>query len=291
MDSRGPIGIAGAGRVAQSLARLLRETGQPVVAVASRSAASARAAAEFAGPGVTATTYAELPGKASRLVIAVPDEALEEVAGTLAETARAGIALHTCGARGPEALGALADRGIACGTLHPLQTVASPQQGAASLRGVTFAVAGDPAALAWAREIAEALGGTAVEIEPRARPLYHAAAVMASNYVVVLVDAAVTLMQAAGLERDAALEAVAPLLRTTVDNVLAEGPEGALTGPIQRGDAATVAAHLAALGASPASVRELYRAAGRQALDIARRRGLPGDRAQAIETRLSCRTE
>ncbi len=277
-----PIGIAGAGRVAQALARLLHEAGRPVVSIASRTNESARAAARFAGAGVQALTYAELPDCASRFIIAVPDSAIEEVALVLASGARGGIALHTCGARGPEALQALADRGVACGTLHPLQTISTPAQGAASLRGSAFAISGDPPALAWAREIADLLGGRALHIEAAARPLYHAAAVMASNYVVALIDAAQRLMVDAGVAESEALPALAPLFRTAVENVLAQGPERALTGPIERGDAATVAAHLSALAAEPPAIDALYRAAGLQTLDIARRRGLPPDRANAV---------
>lgn len=204
----------------------------------------------------------------------------------LAVTARGGIALHTCGACGPEVLRVLADCGIACGTLHPLQTIADPEDGVAALRGVAFAISGDPAAVAWAEEIAALLGGQALHIDSAARALYHAAAVMASNYVVGLVDAARQLMIAAGVEEDRALPALAPLFRTTVRNVLSKGPERALTGPVERGDAVTVATHLAALAGGPATVEALYRAAGRHVLNIARRRGLPADRAQAVEEAL-----
>ncbi len=136
--------------------------------------------------------------------------------------------------------------------------------------------------MAWAEEIASVLGGQALHIDSSARPLYHAAAVMASNYVVGLMDAARQLMIGAGVEDDRALSVLAPLLRTTVQNIIAKGPERALTGPVERGDAVTVAAHLAALAGGPATIESLYRAAGLHVLDIAGRRGLPAERAQAV---------
>ncbi len=280
------IGIAGAGRVGQALARLLRDSGQPVAAVASRTPEHAREGATFAGKGIAAVSYPELPAHASHLIIAVPDSAIEPVAEALAATARGGIALHTCGARGPEALHALAAKGVACGTLHPLQTVSTPLQGLAALRGIAFAVSGDETALAWAREIADILGGETLSIAPDARPLYHAAAVMASNYVVALADAAQSLLIRAGIAPDQALRALAPLMRTAVENCIEQGPERALTGPVERGDAATVASHTEALKAAPPALQSLYRAAGAYTLGIARRRGLEAARAQAVEQAL-----
>src|SRR5580704_1564027 len=107
MDS--PIGIAGAGRVGQALGKLLRERGAPVVAVAGRDELRTAVAAAFVG--VEPSSYSELPACGARIIIAVPDDALEAVAAELARTMRGGEALHTCGSRGPEALAALADRG------------------------------------------------------------------------------------------------------------------------------------------------------------------------------------
>ena len=94
------------------------------------------------------------------------------------------------------------------------------------------------------------------------------------------------LLKAAGVQEDKALRAIGPLMRTSIANALVLGPVQALTGPIQRGDAETVAAHLAALADAPGNVRELYRAAGLHVLDMARRRGLPDERARAIESLL-----
>jgi len=278
--SRAPIGIAGGGRVGQAIGRILREGGEPVICVACRTEEHARLAAEFIGGTVKPVSYKDVPARASRILIAVPDEALESVAGALGLDS--GIVLHTCGVRGPDALDTLRARGVSCGKLHPLQTIQEPAAGAAALRGAAFAVSGDDEAVAWAGRIAGLAGGEVLDIDPDSSALYHAAAVMASNYVTALLAAAESLLEAAGVEAPRARRALAPLVRASVENALRLGPVGALTGPIQRGDAATVAAHISALSAVRGPISALYRAAGLEALEMAAQRGLPAGRASAI---------
>jgi predicted short-subunit dehydrogenase-like oxidoreductase (DUF2520 family) len=286
-----PVGIAGAGRVAQALGRLLAAQGEPVAFIASRTIQHARAAAAFIGPGVEAVSYSELAHHARRILIAVPDSALEAVAATLDASFPewAGIVLHTCGAKGPEALQALAERGIFCGAIHPLQTISDPESGASALDGAAFAISGDAPALAWAERIAHAANGRILRIPAERRPLYHAAAVMASNYVTALLSAAQTLLIAADVDPQEALQALGPLARTSLDNALRQGPVAALTGPIERGDVSTIAAHLSALthitapNGIPGPIPMLYRAAGLQTLELARKKGLCAERAAATE--------
>ena len=273
------IGIAGSGRVARALGRLLYEAGEPVICVASRDPVHAREAAAFIGSGVAAVGYEDLPA-AGRWLIAVPDRAIEAVAAVL--PAAGGIALHTCGARGPEALHLLATRGVSCGMLHPLQTFAAGA-GAEAARGIFFAVAGNAAALKWAQRMVALAGGSAISIRPDRIALYHAAAVMASNYVTSLLDAARQLMVDAGAPAESALPALAPLVRTGVENTLRLGPRDALTGPIERGDTGTVARHVSALAAAAPTIRSLYGCAGLHTLAIARARGLGADTAAALE--------
>jgi len=142
------------------------------------------------------------------------------------------------------------------------------------------------AAVEWARSIVALLDGTPLVIAPERLPLYHAAAVMASNYVHALTNAAVILMVSAGLEAGTALGALAPLIRSSAENSIALGPDRALTGPIERGDEETVRRHLRALACCPPEVGALYRAAGLQVLGIARRRGLAEAAAGRIESLL-----
>jgi len=283
-DSHLPIAIAGTGRVAQALGRLLVEHGEPVAAVAGRDPERTRAAAMFIGHKVKPVPLGALPKRTGRLLIAVSDSSILEVARLIAGSGvKPGIALHTCGAMGAEALAPLAAAGVSCGALHPIQTFASPEQGLSALTGCTFGIDGDAAALQWAVQIAHLLDATTLRIPPEGRLFYHAAAVMASNYVVALVDAAAMLMNAAGIEPDRALRALGPLIEESVGNALHLGTVEALTGPVQRGDAQTISGHLSALRRAPESVQRLYRAAGLHAVGLAVRGGLAPDRARLLE--------
>ena len=165
---------------------------------------------------------------------------------------RGGIALHTSGAHGPMLLDALAVRGVSCGVLHPLQTIADAERGVAALRGASFGIGGADAAVEWAEEVVAAAGGVALRIRDTGFASYHAGAVMAGNAVVAAIDAAVVLLGAAGVDRRAALQAIRPLCLTSAQNALDIGPEAALTGPVQRGDADTIRTHTAALANSSA---------------------------------------
>ena len=176
---------------------------------------------------------------------------------------------------------------MACGVLHPLQTIASPETGVADPSRLRFRDLGRRAGLAWAERISTLLGGVPLRIAPDRMPLYHAAAVMASNCVTGLIDAAVILMNAAGIEEKTALGRArpsrsAPVWKTRWSWVL----EKALTGPIRRGDVETVLRHLTALSEAPASVGGLYRSAGLHALEVARRSGLAEPKAREIEAML-----
>jgi predicted short-subunit dehydrogenase-like oxidoreductase (DUF2520 family) len=188
------------------MGRLLLEKGEPIVAVASRQPGHASSAADFLQHGVRPVRYEELPGLCDRLLIAVTDDAIESVAHVIAEAGfRGGIVLHTSGLHGCAVLRSLDRNGNATGSMHPLQTVPSPEQGSAALVGVIYAVSGDPVAASWATELVGKLGGRPVRISDEQKPLYHAAAVIASNYTVVLVDAACRLMELAGFEHQEAL--------------------------------------------------------------------------------------
>lgn len=279
------IAIVGAGAVAQAFGRLLRLRGQPVVALASRKPLSAERAAIFVGGAVRAVSCDEIPQLADRVLIAVADEGIAPSAEALARAGmRSGVALHTCGARDPGALAPLAANGVACGVLHPLQTVASPEQGVRQLIGIAFGLTGDRRALDWAEDIVRLLEGRPLYVAAERLSSYHAGAVMASNALVAAIDTAVLLMARAGIEPDVALRALEPLARASLDNAFERGPKEAATGPVVRGDATTVALHLEALAGAPPSVAALYRAVADRLREIARQRGLPEARMRALES-------
>lgn len=286
------IGIAGTGRLAQALARLLTTSGAPVRAVAGRTPERVEAAARYAGEGVRAATFSQLAALANHIVIAVADSAIEEVASEIASSPEApSVVAHTCGAKGADCLATLKFRGVPCGVLHPLQTVPAPDAGLTSLRGSFWGVAGDRTAREWATGIVHLIGGEVIEIPEGANALYHSAGVMASNLVVAAIGAAQRVFcQATGVAPEVALRALAPLAMAAVSNALARGPQFALTGPVERGDAGTVAAHLEALRAAPPAARALYRAASLQALELATAKGL-APQAAAILKEILRRTD
>jgi predicted short-subunit dehydrogenase-like oxidoreductase (DUF2520 family) len=269
--------IAGTGAVAKTFADFFAASGEPVILI-SRNPAQSIA-------GFRTVTYENLPTNISQVLIAVPDQAITAVAERLVP-AKPQFALHTSGNVGAEVLYPLSDHGTSCGAMHPLQTLAGNPDDLSALRGAAFAISGDKSAVAWAQRIVHAIGGEPLQISAERRPLYHAAAVMASNYVTALMDTSESLFTEAGLPAETARRILSPLLRKAVENTLARGPVAALTGPIARGDCNTVASHLKALSSVPESIQQLYRAAGLRTLDIAERKGLPGETARQLHALL-----
>jgi predicted short-subunit dehydrogenase-like oxidoreductase (DUF2520 family) len=189
-----------------------------------------------------------------RLLIATPDAAIAGVCRALAPSLEPGCTVvHFSGATSVHALDA-APGPVAC--VHPLQTV-WPERGPDQLEGAFAAVTGDQAA---GNALARELGMTPFALADAAKPVYHAASAFASNYLVTLTQVAAGLLERAGLERQQALAALAPLQRRTIE-VAGQPP----TGPIARGDAGTVAAHLEAIGPG---LQPLYRELGRATLPL-----------------------
>jgi predicted short-subunit dehydrogenase-like oxidoreductase (DUF2520 family) len=167
--------------------------------------------------------------------------------------------------------------------LYPLQTFPTPEQGLCDLPGSYFALTGDPAAMAWAREIVDLVPGHILSSQPAQWGLFHAAAVLASNYQVTLIDAALETLEAAGVARAEGLAALSSLARATLNNVLRTGPQAALTGPISRGDAETVRRNREALTAVSSATQILYRSVGQRTIPIARRQGLTDSTIAQLE--------
>lgn len=204
--------LIGAGRLGSALARALPDAGVPVLGPFGRDAV--------------------VPARADVVLLCVPDGQIAAAARAL--PARPGLLVGHCS--GATGLAPLADAGHEALSLHPLMTVTGPD---AVFRGAGAAVDGTTdRALATAEALAGALGLGAVRIRDEDRVAYHAAASIASNFLVTLQDAAEQLLATTGADR----ALLVPLVRATVENWADQGAERALTGPIARGDAATVAA-------------------------------------------------
>jgi predicted short-subunit dehydrogenase-like oxidoreductase (DUF2520 family) len=264
------VGVIGPGRAGLGLALALRRARVAVTGVHGRH--------DKPMPAGLRLTVGPVPpwlDSARVVILAVRDDALAPLVDALARSGAIGrghVVLHLSGALTHGVLAPLEDAGAATGSMHPLMTVSrEPAEAARHFRGAAFVLEGDLEAVGIADAIVRRLGGVPLTLAPEAKPLYHAGAVFASNYLVTMLAEALRLLEEAGLGRDAALAALVPLARATLDNVAAAGPAGALTGPIARGDAATLRRHLSAL---PHRDAELYRAVGRETLRLAREAGL-----------------
>jgi predicted short-subunit dehydrogenase-like oxidoreductase (DUF2520 family) len=250
------VGLVGAGRLAASLAAALQAAGYRVAAVASAREASARELAARLESGPAAREAQAVADDCDLVFLTVPDGAIAAVAGAVRW--REGQAVvHCSGALGLDILAPAREAGANIGCLHPLQSFPSREGAPARFRGITCGVQGAEPLGAALERVARDLGATPVRLEGVDRALYHAAAVFASNYVVSLMAAAARTWEQAGLPLEAARPALAPLLLGAAGNIEAHELPEALTGPVARGDIATVQRHLAAL--DDASLRALYR--------------------------------
>lgn len=225
--------------------------------------------------------------EAGTVIIATPDDAISSAAQRLASATLQSrpVVLHLSGLLDHQALGALSDASAGLGSLHPLMAVPDPLRGPELLRGAWAAVEGSgPAAVERASELARAAGMNPVLLPPGAKPAYHAAATIASNYTVTLYDMAIRTAIAAGIAPDAASVMYLPLVKGTVENLANAEPSAALTGAIRRGDAESVRRHLAALGDGPEA--ECYRVLGLATLELAVRGGLGEEAAERVRGEL-----
>jgi len=251
------LGIIGAGRVGTGLALGFARAGRKVVAVASRSAASARRLARRV-PGALACASPQDAADAADLVfLTVPDDAIEAVASSIRW--RAGAAcVHCSGAGDLDLLRKPAAEGAQVGGFHPLRMFGEPGK-SFDLHGCAVAIAGPHALSGELERLARALGARPLRLPEDGRALYHAAANFSGAFVVALIAETVTLWKKLGISEADAMRALLPLLRGSVDNVEKLGAAGALGSVVARGDVGTIRRHLEALAkADPASL-DLYR--------------------------------
>jgi len=278
------LGFIGAGVVGTALAGGLSDAGYPVVALYSR---TKRHAADLARR-IEGLAIADDPqgvvDLADIVVLTVPDDAIEEVAGSLLWS-KGKSAVHCSGSRSLDPLQAASAAGAAVGVLHPLQAFATAEQARRNLRGSAFAIEASDGALQGRLEgIARSLGGRPFRLSGDKKVLYHAAATIASNYFVTLIDLASGLWEKFGLTKEDGFSALLPLIKGTVENLEAVGLPDALTGPIARGDVDTVKRHLQALGDVAPELASVYKGLGRSTIPIALAKGRIGEeKAKELE--------
>lgn len=274
------IGIVGLGSVGAALGVALTRAGWPIAAVASRDAGR-RERFRSLVPGTRAFAEATpLLDEVELIIVAVPDDAIAVVAGQLHLYSGQAI-VHTSGLLGAEVLAPAMAAGTQIGAFHPLVAFADLERSIAALHGATIAIEGDDQLADLLARMAEALGGTPVRLAAGSKAAYHAAAVLAAGGIVALLDAIAELGRVAGLDEAGSLAVYSPLIRQTLDNATAIGIRDSLTGPMTRGDAGTLRAHLAELRAQAPGIVDLYLALARRELALAEERGMLAPEASA----------
>lgn len=266
------VGFIGAGMVGSALAVRLVDKGYPIVAVSSKSRISAEKLARSI-PGCRAVeenqTVADL---ADIIFITTPDNAIGIVAAEVKWRLGQSV-VHCSGADSTDVLEPARKSGTWVGAFHPLQTFASVQRAVENMPGSTFAIEAEEPLLSTLQELATALGGHGIDLKAGDKVIYHAAAVMACNYLVTLVKLATDLWQTFGVPPREATRALLPLLRGTINNIETVGIPGCLTGPVARGDAETIKKHLDALEKTTPGILPTYRELGRQTIPLALAKG------------------
>ena len=282
------LGFIGAGTVGTALAIRLSEKGYPVIAVSSRSQASAERLAQSI-PGCRAAGTAQAVADTAELVfITTPDDAIPLVAAQVKWHSGQSV-VHCSGADSTETLEPARKLGAQVGAFHPLQTFATVKQALDNMAGSTFALEAEEPLLGTLKGMASALGGHWIELKAGDKVIYHAAAVIACNYLVTLVKVATDLWQTFGIPRDQATRALLPLLRGTVNNIDNLGIPQCLTGPIARGDSGTITKHISALKEVAPGVLSTYCELGRQTVPIALAKGrINQQQAEELQAILNC---
>jgi predicted short-subunit dehydrogenase-like oxidoreductase (DUF2520 family) len=267
------VSLIGAGKVGTALAVLLHKSGHKIVAIVSRKRSSARACGALVSCRNCTDDLAAIPSSTDLIIIAVPDQEIRKVAVSIAKGSHRALArtfvCHTSGALSSDVLKPLSLRGAKVFSFHPAQTFPrnkSVKDQIESMRGITYGVEGKGAAVTIARQLARQLDGEFLLIPKEAKILYHLVCVIASNYSVALVGA---MAEVAGRFTRLGTRPFTRLLETSLNNALRLGAGKALTGPIVRGDAEIVAAHLKSI--KDPRIRSLYKSLGAYTLELAAR--------------------
>lgn len=271
------VGVVGAGRVGAVWGAALAGAGHHLVAASGVSEESS-SRIETLLPGVPRVDPETVVRRADLVLLTVPDDEIEGLVSGLASLGawRQGqIAVHASGRHGVAILAPASEAGVACLAIHPAMTFTGTSLDLIRMREAVFAITAPPALVPIAQALVVELGGEGVVIAEEARPLYHAALTHGANHVVTAVLEATEALALAGIDEPGRL--LKPLVLASLEGALDPGGGiESLTGPVVRGDAGTVAAHVAALEALPA-VLETYRALAKATARLAHDSGRISD--------------
>jgi predicted short-subunit dehydrogenase-like oxidoreductase (DUF2520 family) len=269
------LSIIACGKVGQTLARLwVQHSAIQLQDILNTTIESSTRAVAFIGAGRVASGYADLQA-ADIFLIAAPDDQIASCCNALANSGRlsaGNIVFHCSGALPASILASASQQGAAVASVHPIRSFAAPEKVVADFAGTYCGVEGDQVALDVLQPLFKAIGAQTITIQGDNKVLYHAGAVFASNYLVTLMDTAVQAYGKAGIPPDVALKMMAALVRETTENVLQLGSEQALTGPIARGDVATVVRQYRAVNDWDQRYGRLYKQMGKLTAQLAKRR-------------------
>lgn len=276
------IAIVGCGTIGTTLGKLFATAGYSIVGVASRRRESARRAAELIGVSTYSNNSVQVTPDADIVFITTPDATIQSVCDQIAmqNSFKKGASIFHCSGAHPSAILASARQcGAHIGALHLLQSFASVEQALQMVSGCTCTFEGDSEVLPLARDLVKAIGAHFIQIRVQDKPLYHAAAVVVSNYLVTLLDLAIRMNQLIGISERSAIKAFLPLMKGTLHNVETLGIHRALTGPIIRGDIDTIKSHIEAIKTRTPQLLSLYMALGNSTISIAETREGLGEAA------------
>ena len=266
------VGFIGAGTVGTALAILLSRQDYQVVAVSSRSRASAEKLAQAVKGCRPMSSPQEVADAAGLIFITTPDDAIAMVAARV-KWRQGSAVVHCSGADSTDILEPARMSGARVGGFHPLQTFAGAARAVENIPGSTFGVEAEEPLLTTLKDMATALGGHWIKLNAGDKVAYHAAAVFACNYLVTLVKMATDLWQTFSIPTDQATKALLPLIRGTLHNIETIGIPQCLTGPIARGDTGTVNKHLKTLQEKAPALLFPYKELGLQTIPIALAKG------------------
>ncbi len=266
------ITIIGVGGLGNSLVRALSAAEIPIKSIFNRTADKAQNLADELDISISGSFPSDDYELGNLIFITVSDSAINNIAQRLAvilEDFNNKIFVHCSGNESASLLKGLKSKGGSIACLHPLQTF-TKQSSASDFEDIYFSLQGDTSAFPQLKEIAQKLGADTLEVTEDQKSHLHAAAVMASNYLNTLLDAAVETAAVSDLAPEEAKKALMPLVKTTLQNIEVQSFEEALSGPIKRGDIPTVKHHLDLLKSQP-ELLTLYRILGLRTVKIARK--------------------
>ena len=283
--------IVGCGRVGVTLARILKEKGYPLLGVSSKTRESVDNAANLLGADLASLAPGDVTREADLVFITTPDDVIEPVCREIADDQgfkEGSIVLHCSGSQPSTILSAAGRCKAVIGSIHPLQSIAAITLDSNPFDGIIAAVEGEPRAVEIGKQISGDIGSTCIEIKTQAKSLYHASAVVASNYLVTLIDAACKLMACSGVDPKSGYQVLKPLLKGSFDNIDRMGIPDALTGPIARGDHNVVKTHLEEIEAQAPELLAFYKTLGDYTIDISlAKKGITAEAAREFREMLA----